>query len=387
MVNGWIPTGSRAGAPRPSGNTAMLGVLLSGVVGCAGPERPPPAVVTDLPHLESVATAAGQPGLSRRTAIVLGADGSWLFAAPGQTGSAVVLVTDSLPAGVPIGGIGEGPGEARMPVPMTVGSTTVSAFDIGAARFTTWTRAGELISTHWMPTSVLPVVAMPDGRVLGGQNQAAGRVPVILDPANGKATDPVVPDDSRYRALFASNDSSEVGRPGTEVVLGFWSGGVVIGNGETFTFGLFDMNGHQVALAELDLPPRRLGARELDRELDRLESAGLLRHDTDARLAARQRLARERLPWVSHVSPPRIDGAGRLWIVRSTGADSVVAELFAGSAHLGSLPLACPDYGGEWALTGDWFALVCGPSDPTSDHDAVVRRYRVRDLGVAPPKT
>lgn len=383
-MSGWTQRCGWTGVMlRPSGGTWVAGGLLLGaVVGCGGAsgEKAPP-VLAELPTLVAVTTAVGQPGLSTRSAIAIGPDGSWLFASPDQTGSAVVLVTDSSPGGVPIGGIGEGPGEARMPVPMIVDSAGVSAFDLAAARFTTWERAGELVSTHWMPPSVMPVVAMPDGRLLGGRSQAGGRIPVVVDPATGKTTEVLAPSDSLYQALFETRGTHEVDVPGLKVVLGVWSGGVVIGNGETFTFGLFDLHGERVALATLDLPPRYLGPAELDRELDRLESAGLLRRDPARRAQARARLAGEQLPWVSHVSPPRSDGAGRLWIVRWGGTDSVVAELFAGSRHLGSLPLACPDYGGEWALAGDWLALVCGPSDPADDHDAVVHRYRVRDRG------
>lgn len=368
---------------RPSSGTLVAGwLLLITTVGCGAPRGTTPPMLAELPTLVEIATAVGQPGLSPRTAIVLGSDGSWLFASPKQTGAALVFVTDSTPAGVLIGGIGEGPGEARMPVPMIVDRRDVSAFDLAAARFTTWSRSGELVQTQWMPPSVMPIVAMPDGQILGGRSQAGGRVPVIIDPGTGKATDLVAPSDSLYRSLFETAGSSEVGGPGLKVVLGFWSGGVVIGNGETFTFGLFSLDGKRVALAQLDLPPRHLGPTELDRELERLASAGLLRRDPSARAQARERLAAERLPWVSHVSPPRSDGAGRLWIVRSGGADSVVAEIFAASEHLGSLLLLCPDYGGEWALTGDWFALVCGPTDPASDQDAVVHRYRIRDRAV-----
>lgn len=382
MVIRHNPVWRWAGAVRPpSGTLVPVWLLLITVVGCGAPREVAPSVRAELPTLVEIATAVGQPGLSPRTAVAIGTDGSWVFASPKQTGSAVVLVTDSLPMGLPIGGIGEGPGEARMPVPMIVGASDLSVFDLAAARFTTWSRSGELLRTHWMPPSVLPILAMPDGRILGARSQAGGRVPVVIDPATGRATELVASSDSLYRSLFDSGGANAVGGPGLKVVLGFWSGGVVIGNGETFTFGLFSLEGKRIALAQLDLPPRHLGPSELDRELDRLESAGLLRRDGGLRAQARERLAAERLPWVSHVSPPRSDGAGRLWIMRSGGADSVVAELFVGAEHLGSLPLFCPDYGGEWALNGDWLATVCGPADSASDQDGVVHRYRVRDRG------
>jgi hypothetical protein len=303
----------------------------------------------------------------------MGADGSWLFAAPMVTGSALLLVDGDSTGGRPIGGIGEGPGEARIPLPLRVDSATVMAYDLGAARLTTWSRTGQPVTSRWMTGAGIPLLSLPDGRLLTRSREGQVPIPILFDPETGRRRSPIAVDDSAFQLLLPAA-TDDILLP----VFGYWSGGIVVGDGVRFRFGLFDDGGHRVGLISLDLPARHRSAAAVEREFASLTDAGVIpRGDPAVARAVRDRLAREVIPWVGHSSSPRADERGRLWIVRGTAADSVVAELFVGTTHLGSLAVPCLDYRGAWALAPGWFGVVCAPTDPTSDQDAVLRRFRV----------
>ena len=366
---------------RPGGRLLSRSAVLLYLFGAACRQAAPPlaAGAAEVPRLEPVATAPVM-GLSVRSAVALGADGAWLFAAPRVTGSAMVFVAPEADEGVPIGGVGEGPGEARMAIPIRVDSAEVVGYDLAGERLTTWTRSGDVVATRWMSQVGIPLLALPSGELLTTVRNQHGLIPTLFDPATGRTRQPIAAEDSAFSALVADG-RDEMSPP----VIGAWADGLVVGDGIAFRFGLFDQHGRQVGRIDLDLPERHRDEAGVERELAALETAGIVPRGDRGRVAqVRQQLRDEVLPWVSHVSPPRSDARGRLWIVREMSFDSVAVEIFAAAEHLGSLKLPCPDYRGAWALHDGWFGLVCAPADSTVETDAVLQRYRIIDAAGEP---
>lgn len=372
------PAGSRrapSGA-RFAGRCALAGALaVGGLLGCGDAAVAPARLSDALPALESLDPVAGVEGLSVRSRIALGGDGSWLYAAPRLTNSALVLV-DSTGATRPIGGVGEGPGEARFAVPMRLSGDSVVGFDMATLRLIVWDRGGRVRDARRAGTDGLPLFWPAGDHLLGVRNGPGGKVPLLLDPLAGEASAPVATTDSLYRALFGAGDDPEPEVAEVPVV-GTWRDGVVIGDGRRFTFGLYDSGGRLRHVARLDLPPRRRSDAEVERVLSAARDAGMITGGAAGVDAERRRLAADPVPWVSAASHPRSDTAGRLWILRGADDASVAAELFRGARHLGTLTLPCPGFSGEWAMAPGLVAVVCAPTDSLSPDDAVLRRYRI----------
>lgn len=372
---GRVPSGARL-APR----RWLPGVLVLGsLAGCGGSAVAPAPGNAALPELVALAPVTGIDGLSPRSRIAIDGEGSWLFAAPRLSQSALVLVE---PDGrqQPIGGVGEGPGEARFAVPMRLVGDSVVGFDLATRRLIVWGRDGRFVESHEAGRDALPLLWPLGEHLLAMRSGPGGRIPVLVDPTSGESMAPISVDDSLYRALFAAG-SSVSARPAT-AVLGTWRGGVVIGDGARFTFGLYQADGRLHTVIDRDLPDRHRSPAEVERLLTAARDAGMITGGEAGVAAERRRLAEEPVPWVSGPSHPRSDGDGRLWILRATDADSVVAaEIFADGIHLGTVALSCPGFAGEWALAADRLALVCAPLDEASPDDAELRRYRIVGAG------
>jgi hypothetical protein len=252
------------------------------------------------------------------------------------------------------------------------------AYDMATYRLLVWDRDGRLRDTRRLDGGAIPLLWPSGASMLAVRSGQGGNLPAWIDLRAGGTSVPIGTGDSLYRALFAGPADPTIRSPASPVV-GAWRDGLVIGDGTRFVFGLYDASGVPRYLVQLDLPPRRRGAAEVDRLLSAAEAAGMITGGSAGLAAERQRLTSETVPWVPIQSHPRHDDAGRLWILRFAADDGVAAELFQGEEHLGTLRFGCDGFGGEWALSGSLLALVCAPDDPLSTDDAVIQFYRIRE--------
>jgi hypothetical protein len=75
----------------------------------------------------------------------------------------------------------------------------------------------------------------------------------------------------------------------------------------------------------------------------------------------------------------RFDGAGRLWIVRPEDG-SAVADMYADTLLLGTIPLNCPGYASSGMdVAGTWLALSCRSTEPDAPSDGTIRLFRIVD--------
>ena len=135
----------------------------------------------------------------------------------------------------------------------------------------------------------------------------------------------------------------------------------------------YDWEGRYRFALGRDLGRNRRSAAQVERDLAARDRSVVARSAAD-REAARRRLAADSIRWFSHLSPPRPDHAGRIWIVGTAG-DTTFADLFAAQQFIGRLVLDCPGFRGRWALERRWLALVCEAAD---DRDAEVKLWEVR---------
>ncbi len=347
------------------------------LAGCGGPA----------PAVERDETLAGMPRLepaplpSRVRAagdvlhpVVVGARGEVVVITADREGASFVLLTDdALPRG--FGRLGEGPGELRIPQPLLVDDTVLVGYDMSSARVMVFDRVTGAIRREFRPREpVVPYLRGPDGTLLATRLDRGAELPALIDLASGRVRSGVAPGDTAAGNLFAG----ELDRPGYEgnaAVIGRWQGGTLVANGMSYRMVLYDGQGRVARRIDRNLPPRRLSAREVERELARLKGTPM--GSTPARLdQSRRRLETMPERWFTHLSAPREDARGRLWVLVEHG-DSIVADVYADDTLLGSTPVECPGYAGRWDLRDTWLVLLCEPEDPASLEDAEVRRYRI----------
>lgn len=82
--------------------------------------------------------------------------------------------------------------------------------------------------------------------------------------------------------------------------------------------------------------------------------------------------------WFSHLAPPRLDGAGRLWVVgRESGR--TFADAWWHGTLLGRTWLDCSGAGARWQLADNRIAMTCLPENPGSIYEEVYKVWQIRD--------
>jgi hypothetical protein len=312
------------------------------------------------------------------SAVVAGPSGEVLALPVDDTEGSFVVLADGVPPRY-FGAPGEGPGELRIPQPLIVDDTAVVGYDLGTRRLMVFDRASGEVRREFRPRDrVVPYFRGPDGTVVATRLDRGVTLPALVDLATGRVREGVPPDDTSSIALFAGEELLP-GYEGNVPVVGRWGGGTLLANGMTYRLVRYDGSGQVAGRIDRDWSPRRLSAREVEEEVARLRGTPM--GSTPARLqAARLRLERVPQRWFTHLSGPREDGHGRLWVIVEHG-DSTVADVYADDRLLGSLRVECPGYAGRWDLVGEWLVLLCTPADPSALADAEVRRYRIVEPG------
>lgn len=350
---------------------AMLGACDAG-----GGENTGGVSSAQMPQLiEAPLPIEQRPVGSVLSAVAVGADGAVLVLPVDTRGPSFALV--GAPDGVvrEYGGIGEGPGEMRMPMPLLVHDTAVVGYDLATQRLMVFDRTSTRIRRELrLEIPVVPFMRGPGATLLATQSDRGVELPMLVDPGTGRVRSVVSPSDSYRVALFADDDRYPGGSYNTTVI-GRWGDGVVLANGMTYRVGLYDLRGGLRHRIDRNIAPRRLTTSEIALELSRLANTPMGR--TPERLArARERLEATPTRWFTHQGPPRSDGRDRLWVMVEHG-DSTSADIYAGDRQLGRIRLECPGYSGHWDLVGEWLVMLCVPADPASMEDAEVHRWRI----------
>ncbi len=264
---------------------------------------------------------------------------------------------------------GEGPGEARMAMPLDLSDTSLMAFDLATHRMTEWDSSGRMLrTTAALPRTPLALVG-PDSWL--GWEPDQPRYGVVLLDAEGHSREVLDHGEAAYVEMFPAVRDPRMIVPPT---LGTWQGGFVVANGAKYVLALYDWNGGYVRTLRRELPENHYSEKQADAELGAL--AGRPGQRTDNQELRRAEVMARVRPWFTHVTPLGLDAAGRIWVVGQQG-DTTFADVFTAAQFVGRVVLPCDGFQGRWAMRGNWLALVCAPDDPAAAVDAVVKRWRV----------
>lgn len=360
-----------------------VAALLLGLAAAAcrgdGVDGEPPAAdaMLPMPTLEERPLPEAHAAGSVLSAVVAGPSGE-VLALPVDADGVFVVLTDDAPPRF-YGAPGEGPGELRIAQPLIVDDTAVVGYDLGTRRIIVFDRASGAVRRELRPRDrVVPYYRGSAGTLVATRLDRGITLPALIDLATGRVREGVPPSDTAGIALFAG-EADLPGHASNIAVIGRWHGGTLLANGMHYRIVLYDDEGRVVGRIDRGFAPRTLSRHEVEREISRLGGTPMGR--SSARLdAIRQRIEREPRQWFTHLSAPRDDGQGRLWVVVEHG-DSTVADVYADEQLLGSLRLDCPGYEGRWDLAGEWLVMLCAPSDPESLEDVEIRRWRIVEPG------
>lgn len=339
---------------------------------CWGGEASPPPVTTTMPRLVPVAVAGDLEAVGGTTAALqLGSQGVVLVR--GVPGAAHALSVHRPGFGWQyLVSEGDAPGELRMAMPLAVTDSSILAWGLGALQVAEWS----LADSRWLgqvPASgaIAPAFLAVGRGIVGTTERRDGTIPVLLDPISGKVRPLLATLDTAYRRVFPRRDAFVV-RFGNPAVVGEWPGGFLIGNGFSYQLLAYDWSGRLRYTFGRDLPVNRRSSAQVEQHMTELARTSLGQRP-DRMAAAREQAARDSVRWFSHLSSPRHDAAGRVWIIGTAG-DTTFADLFAESLYLGRLILDCPGFRGRSAVNGRWIALLCEAED---DRDAALHLYTI----------
>jgi hypothetical protein len=311
--------------------------------------RLPSLVVSLLFSLSGIAPSQGRPQLSRvalpgldsigpetkAAEVAITADGVIAFTGGFDARKRAVTVVDSRGKVLGrFGAPGRGPGEVNQPLQLAFGEREVFILEVAARRASRFSLAGEFLGMVPTPSSFYllgmsgdsadmldwPTGPMPisDYRrvatsTLTGRLITGSKSPVVRE----MATRAKGPADPVATILYASLGTN-----------------VVVANPNAYEIQVLDPAGTVLyAVAK----PTQAGVTKFK------EMGGL-----------------------------HADSRGRLWVIRDSGADATVADVYAGKDLVGTIDIGCR---GNVSIKGDWVAVLCTKtSNPNKDVELRVFR-------------
>ncbi|MEO8480253.1 MAG: hypothetical protein ABI542_11550 [Gemmatimonadota bacterium] len=267
---------------------------------------------------------------------------------------------------------GDGPGEVRDAALLNVQGDTLGAYDFANQRIARWTESGQPLGETRLQELV--IVSMPGrpGEWLGMRHGRNGLLPVSLSIPDGKATPLVSTSDSFWTAV-AKGDSREMS---PLISAGVWDSGFLIADGQGYRIGEYDWDGNLRFMITPNPKPNLPDAARLEELVSEWRRSG--RPGKLSEAARRHYFKDTPEQWFSHLAPPRLDGAGRLWVVGKQSGRTFADAWWRGTL-LGRTWLDCPGPGARWQLTDNMIAMTCEPDDPGSIYEEVYKVWQIRD--------
>lgn len=353
--------------------------------GCVGDPKLAHAEVSslplsiELPRVVLVSTTSELAAAPRSTfsAIRVGPHGDVLMAEMPGEGGILRIVDSTGHMRLSFGRQGEGPGEARGPLPLAITDTSVLAFDLGTLRLSQWDPQGHILGMLSSDMMVVPLAQALDGRWIAA-GTSSSMAPVALDQHTLLSRRLLSPNDTFYRRLRPPPDDPHSKLP---PVLGVWQQGFIVANGATYQLGLYDWKGQLRHVLSRSLPANAPTVQYVSNQVDQVRASqganGSRRAPAELE-RIRSRAAHTPRDWFSHVSPLGLDQRGRIWVAGPEG-DSAYVDVFNPERFLGRIHLPCRDFTNRWAMQGHWLAMVCAPDDEAFQGDAVVKLFRLEE--------
>jgi hypothetical protein len=266
--------------------------------------------------------------------------------------------------------VGDGPGEVRDSPFLSINDSALVVFDFANVRFATWDTAGAFIGQTRLrgpqllsgPGSAAEWLAMSLG--------SSSMRPLAIDASNGQERY-LLPATDSFLAAELDGDADPRSRLGS---VGKWDDGFLVANGRSYRIGGYDWEGRLRFVIAPELEPNLPSAERLEELMFEWKRSG--RPGGRSEADRRERFADTPEQWFSHLTPPRMDADGRVWVVgRAHG--QLFADAWWRNKFLGRTLIECPGWSGRWNVAGTHIALPCASEDPESDVDQVYRVWRI----------
>lgn len=354
----------------------LLPLLLLSACGSPTPPAPPMDAPTGearlLPtlRLEAEANVPELRDLKRGGQVAVTPQGALVFVSAGEFGLRVRHLDGRTLA---FGRTGQGPEEVAAVILLQATDSMVSYRDPSQQRVVQFGLDGTFQSSVKVS---LPYVHMnatapaDSGRVVFAWGPME-RVPQVLrlDPRTGATTTVDLAADSFARHWTFREHEEHTGME--PPIPGTWYGGFLLAERNSYTVAFYTWAGERVGFYQ------QAGGLTNKTQPEMVDSfaAELERMGRQLSPQARERMLNKSQPWFS--SSPRMDTLGRTWFLVDRQGRAEL-DVFLGPVLLGSIPLACTQPGPRLDLAGRWLAVICAPTDPASDEDAVVQLYEIQ---------
>lgn len=346
---------------------------------CSSPT--PPALPVDAPtgearllptlRLEAEANVPELRDLKRGGQVAVTPQGALVFVSAGEFG---LRVRHRDGRTLAFGRTGQGPEEVATVILLQATDSAVSYRDPSQQRVVQFGLDGTFLGSVKVS---LPYVHMnatapaDSGRVVFAWGPAE-RTPKVrrVDPRTGATTAVDVAADSFARLwTFREGEEHQAMEP---PIPGTWYGGFLLAERNSYTVAFYTWVGERVGIYQ------QAGGLTNQTQPEAVDSfaAELERMGRQLSPQARERMLNKSQPWFS--SSPRIDALGRTWFLVDRKGRAEL-DVFLGPVLLGNIPLpSCSQPGPRLDLAGRWLAVICAPTDPASDEDAVVQLYEIQ---------
>lgn len=342
---------------------------------CSGESRqsatagsPPTLTLAFVVHLDSTNAVIQSP-------MAVSATGLLALASPvGDT--ALIGVYDSTGSLVAaFGRRGSGPGELQAVSALVFdGSDALVAGNAMETRLLTFTLSGKVIHQVSGVMFMRPAHAEDDSLTLVGLSSTGKPQVVSTSLASGESAMLVDFKDSALSEAFLK-PWEHAARPMDRPIptLGANDRAVAVGDAAHYRIWLYDRRGQLLGELARDLAAPHLSPRRVDRQLASLRS-GPLKLDAVRLSRLQSKLESQDGPYFDRLRGLGIDGDNRIWVGGIDG-DSAFADVFGEGQFLGRIGIGCKDFEGNWAVDGDYVALLC--VDNEQDGTVEARVYRI----------
>lgn len=304
----------------------------------------------------------------------VGPQGATLFESDKSVSLRLTLLDSTGRVITRMGRTGSGPGEVRIPVPVSVTAGHVVVWDVAQLRFTEWSLDGHLIRTDVITKPAAPALETAHG-MLAIVLDSGRTHPVVIQPQTGSITPLVDPAEPFFQSQFVQHSGTG---PAYAPTLGQWSGGFLLGNPASYQVGIYTWDGKLQRTLSGSIAPIELSKQRANTAYEKTKRMLTARGPiSESQLSdIRNRIAKTLLPAFTPANPIGEDVSQRIWVLGIVG-DSAFADVFSNRGYLGRLGIACPGFEGRWSLSGRWLVLLCQSDDKDYAGDVVVRLFRI----------
>lgn len=364
----------------PWGGFVLLPTLVVGTA-CTGESDQPSGAAAPLVEISAAMPSVRQvelPALDANTVrgpggrVAVGPDGKIAYLpveAPDH--DFVLQIVDSTGAQVGlIGRRGKGPGELTSPMFFEFESdSSLVVWDMSTGRVTAFAMDGRVLAAMHPGELQSPQALVGDS--LDYRDVRQPEAPMLRRSIRGGSSRRIGGTGAAFDSLFPIRD---IGGVVTRGFLSYASGTarMAFGQGHRYQILLYDATGRYLGTAGRSLPLQYPTAERIAQE-----SLSLLQQPSvsPARRGAMIRAARERP--ITFFREIRFDDSGRLWVFR-TDRGGAVADIYADTVLVGSIPLDCPGFEGSGVGLGfGWLVLSCRNLDPDAPSDGIFRLFRI----------